>query len=227
MWVFGYGSLMWNPGFAFEQARRARIFGHHRALCVYSVVHRGTRERPGLVFGLDRGGTTEGMAFFVAPADAREVLAYLQAREQVTGVYRQKRVHLELLGTGAEGPCHVHAIAFVVDPTHRQYAGRLPLDVQHAIVSASVGGSGANTDYVLATARHLAECGVRDRSLERLVARLASSPRGLAVRRGDDGGGGSWAHRMLRLSTPSWARPRPLRGLAEIKANYRRRIERR
>ena len=87
--MFGYGSLMWRPGFAFEEARRARLIGCRRCFCIYSVHHRGTPERPGMVLGLDRGGACEGIAYRVAAANAAETVRYLRAREQINGVYRE------------------------------------------------------------------------------------------------------------------------------------------
>src|SRR6266700_1381916 len=88
LWVFAYGSLMWRPGFPFVERVPARLFGAHRALCVLSHVHRGTPERPGLVLGLDRGGTCRGIAYRTTASERPETLAYLRSREQVTGVYR-------------------------------------------------------------------------------------------------------------------------------------------
>ena len=121
LWVFGYGSLMWRPGFPFLERRHAHLHGYHRALCVYSHVHRGTPERPGLVLGLDRGGRCHGVAFRVAPEEAAETVQYLREREQVTAVYVERRLPVRLAGGET-----VAALAYVVDRGHPQYAGRLP-----------------------------------------------------------------------------------------------------
>lgn len=167
-WVFGYGSLMWRPGFAFVESRAAVIHGHHRSLCVYSHVHRGTPERPGLVLGLDRGGSCLGIAFRVAPDCWEETLAYLRGREQVTMVYLERRAPVRLCDTGEA----VTAVTYVVDRNHRQYAGRLPMDALVAHVGVSSGISGHNAEYVHNTIRHLREMGIRDVTLEQLAASL-------------------------------------------------------
>ena len=169
LWVFGYGSLMWRPGFAYEEAVRARIIGAQRRLCVYSVVHRGTRRRPGLVLGLEPGGSCDGMAFRVAPDQARAVRAYLRAREQVTMVYREAAGILELETAGRP---RVRALCYMVDTAHPQYAGDLPLEKQVHLVRRSHGRAGPNIDYVANTVRHLREAGIHDAPLELLVARL-------------------------------------------------------
>ena len=163
-WVFGYGSLIWNPGFAHVSAQQGLLKGAHRSLSIVSHHHRGTIEQPGLVFGLTRGGSCRGMVFEVAAADWTEVFAYLQAREQVTSVYRDvlRPVHL------ADGRT-INALAFLVDERHEQFAGHLSLDQQLAMVRAGVGLSGRNVDYVLNTARHLNELGIRDRQLMALA----------------------------------------------------------
>ncbi len=165
--VFGYGSLMWNPGFAHRRALRGMLHGSHRSLCVYSWVHRGTPERPGLVFGLDRGGACRGLVFEVAPADRDAVQAYLREREQVTNVYREvvRPVRLEDGRT-------VPALAYVVDRKHPQYAGRLSHEARVDLVRHGLGRSGPNPEYVIATARHIAEIGIRDASVEALVSEL-------------------------------------------------------
>jgi len=170
LWVFAYGSLMWRPGFDFIEARRARLAGYRRALCVRSYVHRGTREKPGLVLGLDRGGSCVGRAFHVEAQLAGQTVAYLREREQVTLVYLERQVGV-VLDDGRRVP----AIAYVADRGHEQYAGRLDAAHAAAIVRDAAGVSGINRDYVLNTVEHLHELGIRDHWLEH-VARLVSSP---------------------------------------------------
>lgn len=167
-WVFGYGSLIWNPGFAHVSAQQGLLKGAHRSLSIVSHHHRGTVEQPGLVFGLTRGGSCRGMVFEVADANWPQVYAYLQEREQVTSVYRDviRPVHL------ADGRT-INALAFLVNERHEQFAGHLSLDQQLAMVRSGVGLSGRNVDYVLNTARHLGELGIRDRQLMALADLLA------------------------------------------------------
>jgi cation transport protein ChaC len=167
VWVFGYGSLMWRPGFAYAERQMATLRGYHRALCIYSHVHRGTPERPGLVLGLDRGGSCRGVAFRVEAAARAATIAYLRAREQVTGVYLEVTVPVVLI----DGR-RVEAIAYVVDRTHAQYAGRLADDRLLALVRQGTGQSGNNPDYIRATHVHLVELGVEDRTLAWLADKL-------------------------------------------------------
>jgi cation transport protein ChaC len=168
-WVFGYGSLMWRPGFVHEERRTALLRGMHRGLCVYSHVHRGTPENPGLVLGLDRGGSCRGVAFRVAAERWDETVDYLRRREQVTSVYKETTRLVDLDG---DVPRRVKALAYIVDRDHLQYAGKLPFERQLALVRSGLGQSGANPDYVLSTADHLVEIGLRDRGLEWLAAQL-------------------------------------------------------
>ncbi|PHR22345.1 MAG: gamma-glutamylcyclotransferase [Hoeflea sp.] len=168
-WVFGYGSLMWRPGFDHEETRQAQLFGYHRALCVRSFVHRGTPERPGLVLGLDRGGSCHGVAFRVRPDNRERVTAYLRERELVTHVYLEttRKVRLD------DGRA-VRALTYVVDRTHEQYAGALSIEDAHLQVSGAVGQSGPNEDYVINTVDHLKTLRIRDHHLEAIVQRLAT-----------------------------------------------------
>lgn len=167
LWVFGYGSLIWRPGFPYVERRLARLAGMHRALCVYSWVHRGTRDRPGLVLGLDRGGTCLGIAFRVAPERWEGVVAYLREREQVTSVYLERMREVRF----ADGSAAT-ALTYLVDRAHGQYAGKLDEDAQFRIVAEAHGQSGDNRSYVINTAAHLAELGVPDGPLGRLARRL-------------------------------------------------------
>jgi cation transport protein ChaC len=167
-WVFGYGSLIWNPGFAHVSAQLGLLRGAHRSLSIVSHHHRGTPDRPGLVFGLTRGGSCRGMVFEIAASDWPVVRAYLQEREQVTAVYRDVVRNVRL----ADGRT-VPALAFIVDERHAQFAGKLSLDQQLAMVRAGIGISGRNVDYVLNTARHLRQLGIEDRELTALADLLA------------------------------------------------------
>ena len=166
LWVFAYGSLMWRPGFAFEEAVRARLTGFRRCFCIYSVHHRGTPERLGMVLGLDRGGVCEGIAYRVAAGRAAGTRAYLRSREQVNGVYREAFVPVEL---EQHPPAEVMALTYIVERAHPNYAGRLPLAAQARLIRGGKGVSGANLDYLVSTVRHLIELGIRERELERLV----------------------------------------------------------
>jgi cation transport protein ChaC len=166
-WVFGYGSLIWRPGFTFVRQEIALLRGLHRELCVYSYRHRGTEARPGLVFGLMQGGSCRGMGFEVSADRWPEVHAYLHEREMDRGVYLEARRPITL-----QGGRTVPALCFVADPRHVQYAGRLALSEQLRLVRDGAGESGRNPDYVLETARRLDSLGIRDRHLEEVVAAL-------------------------------------------------------
>jgi len=169
LWVFGYGSLMWRPGFQYEEAAHAFLAGAHRSLCIYSHNHRGTRRRPGLVLGLDAGGWCEGIAYHVAASRAGETLNYLRRREQISNVYRPM---WRTVALREEERRKVRALCFIVNRGHRQYAGRLPLEIQGWLVRRGVGRSGRNIDYVVNTVRHLRECGIYDQRLEALINKL-------------------------------------------------------
>jgi cation transport protein ChaC len=160
---------MWNPGFPHQERVPARIHGWHRALCIYSWFHRGTPETPGLVLGLDRGGSCRGMAFRVAAENRAATIAYLREREQVTAVYLEITAHIHLLdGSDAR----VEALAYVADRTQPQYAGHLPMDELERFVRQGVGNSGANPDYVVATVDHMRESGIPDAKLYELAERF-------------------------------------------------------
>ena len=171
-WVFGYGSLMWRPGFAFAERVQARLIGSHRSLCVYSFVHRGTPEKPGLVLGLDRGGACRGVAYRVAEQDREATLAYLRDREQVTMVYREVWRTVWLHDDPRQ---RAQALCYEVDRGHPQYAGRLTLAQQLHYVRQGHGRSGVNRDYVLDTVKEIEALGFHDGNLHKLAAMLRGS----------------------------------------------------
>lgn len=169
LWVFGYGSLMWRPGFRFEEAVLARLHGAHRSLCVLSHTHRGTPRRPGLVLGLDHGGSCVGIAYRVAPENGESVVEYLRERELDTTVYAETRRNIRLNdGRHSEVP----ALLYTVNRRHPQYAGNVSRQEALAIVKQARGHSGPNRDYVVNTADHLTEIGINDPDLNWLAERL-------------------------------------------------------
>ncbi len=170
LWVFGYGSLMWRPGFAFAERTAATLHGRRRAFCIYSVHHRGTYERPGLVLGLAPGGATRGMAYRIAPADWSAVYSYLMEREQPTETYVEARRFVRLTD-GRRREC----LVFLSDVRHPQWAGALSLERQAQLIASAAGRSGRNTEYLQDLVEHLAQEGIRDHSMEALIA-LVNAP---------------------------------------------------
>jgi len=177
LWVFGYGSLMWRPGFEYLEQVEGLLVGGHRALCIYSFVHRGTPERPGLVLGLDNGGACRGVAYRVAAARRDDTLAYLRGREQVTMVYREVYRPVWLAGDPKR---RVQAVCYIADRRHPQYAGRLTLERQLHHVRQGHGTGGANRDYVLETVKALEALGYRESALHQLAERLQGGSHGVA-----------------------------------------------
>lgn len=171
IWVFAYGSLMWRPGFAFTDRVRATLHGYHRALCIYSHVHRGTPALPGLVLGLDRGGMCRGVAYRVAIDEVTATIAYLRERELANAVYLERFAPVRL-----EDGRALPALIYVADRGHAQYAGRLPQAELLRLVRQGIGVSGANPDYVRQTHALLAGMGVRDNVLEWLDRHLQTAP---------------------------------------------------
>jgi len=166
-WVFGYGSLMWRPGFAFVERAPAILHGRRRAFCIYSVHHRGTPRRPGLVLGLAPGGSVRGVAYRIAPRDWSEVRAYLREREQPTETYMEALVRLRLIGRGP-----VLAVTYLSDPHHPQWAGALSLEAQARLIAGARGLSGANIDYLRDLVAHLRAEGLHDEGMGRLLERV-------------------------------------------------------
>jgi cation transport protein ChaC len=172
LWVFGYGSLMWAPGFRPLARRPVLVHGYHRSLCVLSTLHRGSPERPGLVLGLRRGGSCWGMALRIDPARAVPVLRKLWDREMAYAVYQP-----HVLTARGKGGTAVAAVTFVADPLHTQYAGELDIGSMARAVAHSRGGRGANIDYLGQTLAHMRRLGVHDPHLEQVLRearRLAS-----------------------------------------------------
>ncbi len=168
MWVFGYGSLLWNPGFEVAEQQVATLRGYHRSFCMRSIHHRGTVEDPGLVLALDAADDAEcaGLAFRVAAGTEEQTLAMLRERELISSAYLERTVTLHMRsGTTQE------ALAYVIDPDHVQYCD-LPLEEQAQIIAHAVGGRGPNSEYLFNTATHLTEIGLSDPDLDWLTTRV-------------------------------------------------------
>ncbi|MEI2417432.1 gamma-glutamylcyclotransferase [Orrella sp. JC864] len=173
VWVFGYGSLIWRPDFEFAERRLATLHGYHRALCLWSREHRGTPDCPGLVFGLDRGGSCRGVVYRLPTEAVDKILPKLWVREMTTGSYLPRWLNC------ATDRDAVRALVFVMNRDGPGYVGELPLDEQLAIIRRAAGGYGPCTDYVLETARALQIAGIRDRRLQHLVRALREDLRQL------------------------------------------------
>ncbi len=169
-WVFGYGSLIWRPGFDFAERRLATLSGYRRAFCMTSVHYRGTPEAPGLVLALDAeaGARCRGVAYRAPAETAEAVIAYLRERELVSYAYREVRLPVALDDDG-DGGGEVEALAYVVDRDHAQYRGGLSLEDQAEVIARAVGPMGPNVDYLVNTVESLAALGLADPELERLA----------------------------------------------------------
>jgi cation transport protein ChaC len=168
LWIFAYGSLMWDPGFPYCEAVPASLHGHHRSFCVYSHRHRGTADRPGLVLGLDRGGTCKGVAYRVPAIDVPAALDYLWDREMQSRVYQLKELAVEVPGG------QVTALAFVVDRNHRHYAGGLNLAARARLIHDGAGRRGTARQYLDNTMDELERLGVVDQPLHQLARAVKS-----------------------------------------------------
>jgi glutathione-specific gamma-glutamylcyclotransferase len=164
LWVFGYGSLMWSPGFSYIQKTRGRIHGYHRALCILSTRYRGTKRKPGLVMGLCRGGSCWGMAYRVHADSVRRALARLWQREMPRRVYAPRLLQVQIAGRR-----RVRALAFLADPTHPAYVRELDLHGRARLVAQGIGQRGTAVDYIRHTLAHMRELGVSDPHLERIL----------------------------------------------------------
>jgi cation transport protein ChaC len=166
-WVFAYGSLLWNPLFPFAEARPGTLRGLHRRFCLYSMASRGTKEAPGLVLGLDRGGACTGVAYRLPAPVAIDELHLLWRREMVVGSYRPKWVRVR------SGDREITALTFTVKHDHPQYTGKLPLDEQARVIGSAAGAFGSSLDYLERTRVALVTHGIVDPYLEGLAARVA------------------------------------------------------
>ncbi len=169
LWVFGYGSLIWQPDFPVAESRVARVEGWRRSFCMWSIHHRGTEAAPGLVLALDAAPHShcDGLALRVAPGEEAPVLAALRERELISSAYLERRLPVRFAdGGGAE------TVAYVIDPAHVQYARDLDLDRQAQIIAHAQGGRGRNCDYLWSTVAQLAQLGIADPELADLAARV-------------------------------------------------------
>lgn len=168
MWVFGYGSLMWNPGFPVAERHVARLEGYHRSFCMWSFHYRGTEQDPGLVLALDQveGGNCLGLGFRVEPGAEADTLAYLRERELISAAYLEAEVQIILPDRS-----RVQAVTYVIDRAHRQYCN-LDLPQQAQVIAQARGQNGPNTEYLYNTTQHLAEMGINDPELTWLTARV-------------------------------------------------------
>lgn len=169
MWVFGYGSLIWNPEFPVAERQVARVRGWHRSFCMRSIHHRGSESEPGLVLALDaaEGAWCDGVAFRVLPGAEAQTLALLRERELISSAYLETWLQADLAQGGT-----VRALCYVIDPHHVQYCGGLSLEEQAQIIAQATGGRGPNRDYLWATAAHLEELGIADPDLTWLSHRV-------------------------------------------------------
>lgn len=169
MWVFGYGSLLWNPGFEVAEQAVATLPGYARSFCMWSIHHRGTEAYPGLVLALDEdpAHACEGVALAVARGSEDQTLTYLRERELISSAYLERELDIDLV----DGR-RVRAVCYVINPDHVQYCGGMPLEEQAQVIARAKGGMGPNTEYLYNTATHLTDIGLHDPDLEWLSQRV-------------------------------------------------------
>lgn len=180
VWLFAYGSLMWNPAFHYAEKWTGRVYGYHRRFCLWTLLGRGSRANPGLILGLDHGGSCRGVVYRVAAAQVESELEIVWRREMVTGSYLPRWVDVrpddghgsrEKKGDGGSG---VRAVTFVINRTHPRYAGLLSEADTAAAIAPAEGALGPCSEYLFNTVGHLEEIGIHDRALARLRARVAA-----------------------------------------------------
>jgi glutathione-specific gamma-glutamylcyclotransferase len=166
LWIFGYGSLMWRPDFEYIEKRVATLYGFHRALCIYSFNYRGTEQKPGLVFGLDRGGSCKGIVFRIRNTDQEKIFAQLHKREMPTKVYLPTWLKVQVEKNV------IVAYGFVADRNHKQYATKLTEQQIISLVHQGYGSVGSCLDYVDKTLNHLMECGINEKKLNKMINKV-------------------------------------------------------
>ncbi len=169
LWVFGYGSLLWHPGFPVAETRIARLEGWHRSFCMTSIHHRGTEAAPGLVLALDEapGACCDGIGLRVEAGHEDATLAYLRERELISSAYVETRQQILF----RDGTRQDDVLTYVINRDHVQYC-QWSLPEQAQIIARAVGGRGPNDEYLYNTAAHLAELGIGDADLESLVTQV-------------------------------------------------------
>lgn len=168
VWVFGYGSLIWNPAFHFTKRLTGRVHGYHRRFCLWAHLGRGRPEQPGLMLGLERGGSCRGVAYHVAPDAVLDELDIVWRREMIGGAYVPRWVSVYTPAST------VRAITFTINPTHERYARDLSDEEAAEAIARASGFLGHCADYLINTVDHLAELGIHDRPLERLRDRVVA-----------------------------------------------------
>ncbi len=166
LWVFGYGSLIWNPAFNFAEKRQARLFGYHRSFCLHLTIGRGSREDPGLMLALDRGGSCNGVAFRIAAKDVESETDILWMREMISGAYKPYWSNMVMEKRVVAG------LTFVINPKHSSYTGRLSLEKTVSLLKRGKGRLGTCKEYLTNTVEHLDDLNVRDDYLHRLCRLL-------------------------------------------------------
>ena len=177
-WIFGYGSLMWKPNFSYLEAQPALLRGYHRSLCVYSIRHRGTPEKPGLVMGLDRGGSCRGQAFLLAAGEVPNIMTYLYKREMETNCYNPKFLNVKLLDQRK-----VKAFHFLVRRDHEQYTGKLSVVEAAELVLSGSGPKGTSLEYLENTLHHLNRLGINKGKLHNIYEQAINMSKNRLVTR--------------------------------------------
>ena len=169
LWVFGYGSLMWNPEFSYEEKCLATLAGYRRAFCMWSIHHRGSVIEPGLVLALDKSDHSEcmGLAFRVSAELADETLQKLRERELISSAYFEENCPVKLADERT-----VSAVCYVIDRDHEQYCGKLELEEQAQVIAKAEGGRGPNNEYLLNTSAYMVELGIKDHDMMWLESRV-------------------------------------------------------